>query len=200
MPLVEQELSTLPEHMISSLVLLLILSKYMSSHFNIRVQTMSVSSLLFFLLGFIFQSYHLYFNIYWCPTRFPNQKMFVSLVVTRSVSLVEQEAIIRPEHLRLVRFGVAKSLVSCVVCRILCFQGQLHCVSFELRFLIIPLVSSNHSYIRHNPVFRFLHLCDVLLYRSHLLIDEYPQFQILKEPQSIEVKYIKYIYISFALD
>ena len=109
-------------------------------------------------------------NIYWCPTRFPNQKMFMSLIVTRLVPLVKQEVLILPEHLMLDGFGVVQSLVSCVVCWILCFEGQLDCVSFELRFLIIPLVSSNHSYIRHNLVFRFLHICNVLLCKSHLLM------------------------------
>ena len=76
----------------------------------------------------------------------------------------------RPEHPRLVGFWVVQSLVSCVVCRILCFWRHLYCVSLELRFLIIPLVSSNHSYVRNNLVFLFLHICDVLLYKSHLLV------------------------------
>ena len=116
---------TLPEHLISSLILvgfvLFILSKHMSSRFNIRVQAMSISSLLSFLLGFIFYYVICIFNIYWYPTRFPNQMMFVSLIVTQLVPLVEQEVPIRPEHLMLVGFGVSQSLVSCVVCRILCF-------------------------------------------------------------------------------
>jgi len=116
---------TLPEHLISSLILvgfvLFILSKYMSSRFHIRVQAMSISSLLSFLLRFIFYYVICIFNIYWYPTRFPNQIMFVSLIVTRLVPLVEQEVPIRPEHLTLVVFGVSQSLVSYVVCRILCF-------------------------------------------------------------------------------
>jgi hypothetical protein len=52
-------------------------------------------------------SYVIYiFNIYWCPTLCPNQMMFVWLIVTRFVLLVEQEVSIRPEHPRLVGFGL----------------------------------------------------------------------------------------------
>ena len=98
--------------------------------------------------------------------------MFVWLIVTRLVLLVEQEVFIRPENPRLVGFWVVQSLVSWVVCRILCFQGHLYCVSLELRFLIIPLVSSNHSYVRNNFVFLFLHICDVLLCKSHFLVNK----------------------------
>jgi hypothetical protein len=137
---------------------------------HVLIQTMSVTSLLSFLVGFIFELCHLYLNIYWCPTLFPNQMMFVWLIVTRLVPLVEQEVPIRPEHPRLVGFWVVQSLVSCVVCRILCFWRHLYCVSLELRFLIIPLVSSNHSYVRNSLVFLFLHICDVLLWKSHLLV------------------------------
>ena len=48
------------------------------------------SSFIFMLVVFIF--------VYWCPTRFPYQIMFVSLTVTRRVPLVEQELLTLPEH------------------------------------------------------------------------------------------------------
>ena len=73
-----------------------------STCIHVLIQAMFVTSLLSFLVGFIFELCHLYLNIYWCPTLFSNQMMFVWLIVTRLVPLVEQEVPIRPEHLRLV--------------------------------------------------------------------------------------------------
>jgi hypothetical protein len=82
-------------------IVLFIFSKYMSSRFNTNdVQYVS------FLLRFIFFYVICIFNIYWCPTLFPNQMMCVSLIVTRLVRLVEQEVLIRPEQLMLVGFGL----------------------------------------------------------------------------------------------
>ena len=72
--------------------------------------------------------------------------------VTRRVPLVEQELIILPEHASSSPlFSFCHSIFSflCNVCRslfILFLVDTLSCLSFDIRILITPLVSSNSSY------------------------------------------------------
>jgi len=77
------------------------------------------------------------------------------IILTRQVPLVEQELLTIPEHRSLPTcvsgLRVARSLVLCVMfCRSLFvllsfFFSLLCCLSFDLRILITPLVSSNCS-------------------------------------------------------
>jgi hypothetical protein len=97
---------------------------------------------------------HLYFYVYWCPTRLPFQIIFVSF--NSSTTGEEQELLTLPGHLSshpgFNGIRVARSLVFCVMfCRLLFFLllfflWPLCCLSFfGLRIMITPLVSSSFS-------------------------------------------------------
>ena len=79
--------------------------------------------------------------------------------VTRQMPLVEQELLTVPKHLSSAAgfsgLGVAQSLVFCVVFRrslFVLFILPLYCLSFDLWFLITPLVSASLSNKQRNNI------------------------------------------------
>ena len=109
-------------------------------------------------------------NIRWCSCR---------LAVTRRVSLVEQELLTLPKHLRSLlvfnRVLVAEYLVFYVVfCRSLLvflsvFIWQLYFLSFDLRFLINLLITSLSALLL-NIIHIILYSCYFLFCRSELCV------------------------------
>jgi hypothetical protein len=73
------------------------------------------------------------------------------LTVTWWVSQVVQEPQTLSEYLILVGSCCSIFSILCSFCRSLFvfFVWSLHCLSFDLRLLVTPLVSSNFSYLRH---------------------------------------------------
>ena len=115
-----------------------------------------------------YRSYHstTVLSIYWCPTRFPYQMIFVSFDSDCGAGT--------DDHSRASEFTsffsgvhVARSLVFWVMfCRSLYvllsfFVWSLCCLPFNLRLLITPLVCSNFSYCLHGNSFS---LCKNLQY------------------------------------
>ena len=102
--------------------------------------------MLFFVCTLIcFVSGSFLFMLYWCPTRFPYQIMFVSLIVTRRVPLVEKELPTLLVHLS------SPQDSSCSIFSFLFNTLIDHCFYFwPLSFnLITSLISSNFSFIRN---------------------------------------------------
>ena len=125
---------------------------------------------------------------------FPRPWLITEFVtrVTRRYPLLEQELIILPKHVRLhsVFSGVrvARSLVFCVVfCRSLFnfFLWTLCCLSFDLRILITPLLSSNfsQSFLFYKHSMYLFRITEILLkvalntitpfFRWNLIYEEY---------------------------
>ena len=101
---------------------------------------------------------HQWLRICFTLLSFPHSWLITGFLtrITRRVPLVEQELFTLLVHLRLPPFfsgnRITRSLVLCVCfvdrCLSLCtfFSWPLCCLSFDLRILITPLVSSDSSY------------------------------------------------------
>ena len=98
-------------------------------------------------VGFMLYLYDicLFIYVYWCPTRFPYELMFVLFISSRGVPLVEREPIIIPPELHRSRWG---SMFSTFQFSVWCFvpflltivlSVLLRCKAFHYLFGILKL-------------------------------------------------------------